>query len=104
MTAKTWWKLFSNWAMVVYTVDARPVCFLFLILVMRVHALVLLYGDVLALCVLDLVLCAGAVVLIVCLCTLFLILCLTTTDCFTLGATGVDIVDICWVCCVIDLV
>ena len=90
--------------MVVSTVDARPVRFLFAILVMRVLALVLLDGGVSALCVLDLVLCAGAAVLIIGLCIFFLSLCLVTVDCYTLGTTGVDIVNKCWVDCVIDLV
>ena len=103
-TANTCWTSFSNWAMVVSTIDARLVRFLFVILDMRVCALVLLDGYVLALCVLDLVLCAGAVVLIVGLCLFFMILCLATVDCSTLGNIGVDIVDKFWVDCVIDLV
>ena len=67
MTANAWWTSFSIWGVVVSTVDARPVRFLFSILGMRVRALVLMDGGVFSLCVLDLVLCAGAVVLIVCL-------------------------------------
>ena len=104
MTANAWWVSFSNWYMVVSTVDARPVCFLFTILVMRVHALVLLDGNFLVLYVLDPVLCAGAVVLIAGLCIFFLVLSSATVDCSALGTTGVDIVDNCWVDCVIDLV
>ena len=65
--------------------------------------LVLLDGGVLALCVIYLVLCAGAVVLIAGLCIFFLILCLATVDCPTLETTGVDIVDNFWVGCVIDI-
>ena len=71
MTYNTWWTLFSNWAMGIFTIDDRPVCFLCAIIVMRVSVLVLLDGGVLSLCVLDLVLCAGAVVLIVGLCIFF---------------------------------
>ena len=59
------------------------------------RALVLTDGGVSAFCVQDLVLCAGAVVLILCLCLFFLFLCLGTVDCSTLGITGVDIVDNC---------
>ena len=103
-TANTCWTSFSNWAMVVSTVDDHPVCFLFVILAMRVSALVLLNSGVLDLCVLDLVLCAGSVVLILGLCLFFIILCLATVDCSTLVTTGVDIVDQCWVDFVIDLV
>ena len=51
--------------MVVSTVDACPVCFLFAILVMSVRSLVLLGGGFLALCVIDLVFCAGGIVIIV---------------------------------------
>ena len=70
---------------------------------MYVRALVLLDGGISTLCALDLVLCAGAVVLIVGLYIYFLSLCLATVDCATLRNTGVDIVDKCWVCCVIDI-
>ena len=45
------------------TADARPVCFLFSDLVNRVHTLVLLDGGVSDRLVIDLVLCAGTVVL-----------------------------------------
>ena len=58
----------------------------------------------LALCVLDLVFCAGDIVLIVGLCFFFLILCLANVYFSTLGTTGVDIVDNYLVGCVIDLV
>ena len=75
MTANAWWMSFSNWAMVVSTVDARPIRLLFTIIIMRVRDLVLLDGGVLALCVLDLVLCAGDVLLIVGLCIFFRFLC-----------------------------
>ena len=104
MSSNAWWKSFSNWAMGVSTVNARPVRFLFSILDMRVRALILLDGGVLALCVLDLVLCSGYVVLIVGLCLFFLVLCLATVYCSTLVTTGVAIVDKCWVDCVIGLV
>ena len=59
MTANDWWTPFYNWAMVVYTFVACPVCFLFSILVIHMCALVLLDGGVLEFCVQDLVLCAG---------------------------------------------
>ena len=104
MTANAWWTSFSNWAIVVSTVDARPIRLLFTIIIMRVRDFVLLDGGVLALCVLDLVFCAGDIVLIVGLCFFFLILCLATVDCSTLVTNGVDIVDNYWVGCVIDLV
>ena len=42
ITANAWWTSFSNWAMVVPTVDSFTVRFLFTIIVMRVRALVLL--------------------------------------------------------------
>ena len=71
MTANTWWTSFSNCGIVVSTDDARLVCFLFAIIVIRVRTLVLMDGVVSACCVLDLVLCAGAVVLITCLCIFF---------------------------------
>ena len=83
-TANAWWTLFYNCVMVVSTADARPVCFLFDIIVIRVRDLVLLDGGVLARCVLYPLLCTGAVVLITCLCIFFLILCLATVDCSTL--------------------
>ena len=82
MTANDWWMLFSNWAMVLSTFDSRPVCLLFFILTMHVCALVLMDGGVLALYVIDVVLCAGSVVLIVGLCLFFLMLCLATVDFF----------------------
>ena len=104
MTANAWWTFFTNWAMVVSTFDAFPVRFLFDILVINVCALFLMHSGVSACCVRDIVLCSGAVVLIIGLCLFFLILCLATTDFSTLGTTGVDIVDNCWVGCVIDLV
>ena len=90
--------------MVVYTVDARPVRFLFAVIVMCVCALVLLDGGVLALCVIYHVLCVGAVLLIVGLCIFFMILCLATIDCSTFRTTGVDIVNNCWLGYVIFLV
>ena len=65
---------------------------------MCVRALVLLGDGASALCVLDIVVYDCAAVLIVSLCIFFLILCLFTVT------TGVDIVDKCWVDCVIDLV
>ena len=71
MTASAWWTLFYNWDVVVSTSDVLPVRLLFTILTMHVHALVLLDGGVLALYVLDLVLSAGALVLIVGLCIFF---------------------------------
>ena len=89
---------------VVSTSDERNISFLFTIIVMCVHAFVLLDGGVLDLCVLYIVLCAGAVVLIAGLCIFFMILCLATVDCSTLGATGVDTVEMFWVGCIIDLV
>ena len=90
--------------MVVSTDDARPVRLLFSILVMRVHALVLMGSGVSALCVLDLVFYAGAVVLITGLRIFFLISCLAIVDCSTLVTIGVDTVENCWVGCFIDLV
>ena len=57
--------------MVVSTADARPVRFLFSTLVIRLRALVILDGGVLARCVLDLVLFAGDVVLIAGSCIFF---------------------------------
>ena len=80
--------------MVVSTADTFPVCFLFAIIIIRVRALVLLDGGVSDCCVLDLVLCSGAVVLITCLCIFFLILCLATVDCSTLGTTAVDTAEL----------
>ena len=71
MTANTWWTSFSNCAMIFSTADSRPVCLLFSALVIHVRALVLLDGDVSACCALDIVLCAGAVVIIVGLCIFF---------------------------------
>ena len=104
ITNKYWWTQFYSCAMVVSTVDACPLHVLFYILVNRVRDLVLLTGGVLAVCVRDLVLCAGAVVLNVDLCLLFLCLRLTIVDCYNLGTDGVDIVGN-WVFgCVIDLV
>ena len=104
ITSNDWWKLFFNWAIVVSTFDACTFCFLFAIIVICVRDIVLLYGGVLDFCVLVLVLCAGAVVFIIGLCLFFLFLCLATVECSTLGTTGVDIVDNCWVGCVIDIV
>ena len=104
MTANNWWVLFSNWVMVVSTFDAFPVRFLFDILVINVCALFLMHSGVSACCVRDIVLCSGAAVLIIGLCLFFLILCLATIDCSTLGATGVDTVEMFWVGCIIDLV
>ena len=46
MTTNDWCTSFSNWAMVLSTLDAQPVCFLFFILAMRVRDLVLLDGGV----------------------------------------------------------
>ena len=71
MTASAWWTSIYNWDVVVSTSDVLPVRLLFTILTMHVHALVLLDGGVLALYVLDLVLSAGALVLIVGLCIFF---------------------------------
>ena len=82
---------------VVSTADERTIRLLFTIIVMCVHAFVLLDGGVLDLCVLYIVMCAGAVVLISGLCIFFLILCLATIDCSTLGATDVDTVEMFWV-------
>ena len=104
MTANAWWTSFYNWTMVVYTVDTSPFCFLFTTLFMHVRALVILDGGVSAFCVLDLVLCAGAAVVFIGLCIFFRILCLAAVYCSTLGTTGVDIVDNCWVGRVIYLV
>ena len=104
MTAIAWWTSFSNWVMFVSTFDARPVRFLFVIIYIRVCALVLLDGGVSALCVLDLFLCAGALVLIVGLCLFFLILCLATVYCSTLRTTCVYIFDEFFLDCVIELV
>ena len=103
MTASTWWTLLSHWVMVVSNDDAIPVRFLFTILVICVHALVLLDVSVSALCIPDLVLCAGAVVLIIGLCIFFRILRLASVDCYTLVTTVVDTVDNFWLGCVIDL-
>ena len=74
MTASAWWTSLSNCAMcfvssrmcrlaVDSTADARPICFLFSDLVNHVHTLVLLDGGVSDRLVIDLILCAGAVVL-----------------------------------------
>ena len=71
MTASAWWTSFYNWDVVVSTSDVLPVCVLFTIIVMRVHILVLLDGGVSTLYVIDLVLSAGALVLIVGLCIFF---------------------------------
>ena len=90
--------------MVLSTFYACPFCFLFNVIVICVRALVLLDGGVLAFCVCDILLCAGAIVFIIVLCLFFLFLCLATVEYSTLGTTGVDIVAICWVGCVIDLV
>ena len=57
--------------------------------------LVIIARGVLALCVRDLVLCAGAVVLIVGVCLLFMCLRLAIVGCSTLGTDGVDIVGNC---------
>ena len=104
MTTKACWKSFSSCAMVVSTFYAWPLCVLFSILVNLLRALVLLAGGVAAICVRDIVLCAGAVVLNVYLCRLFMCLRLTFVDYSTLGTDGVDIV-VNWVFgCVIDLV
>ena len=75
ITANALWKSLSNCAMwfvircmclLVFasTDDARPVSFLFSILVKLMFALVLMDGGVSVFCVLDLVLCSGAVLLI----------------------------------------
>ena len=48
MTVNNWWTSFSNWEMVVSTVDARPVRLLFTILVMSVRDIVLMGGGVLS--------------------------------------------------------
>ena len=88
--------------MVIYNLNACPFCLIFSILVIRVRVRVLLDGGVSALNVLDIVLCAGAVVFIIGLCLVFLFLCLATFDCSTLGTTGVDILNNCWTGCVID--
>ena len=95
VTDNDWWMLFSNCAMVVSTFDSCPFCFLFSILSIRVRALALLAGDVLAFCVQDLVLFAGAVVFIIGLCLFFLFLCLAIADCSKLVTAGVDIVVNC---------
>ena len=104
MTANACWTSFSNFAMVVSNFYACPCCFLFSNLVNRVRALVLLDGCVSVFCVKDLVLCAGAVVLIIGICFFFLFLCLAIVDCSALGTAGMDIVGNCLVVCVIDIV
>ena len=71
MTDNACWTSFSNFAMVVSNFYACPCCFLFSNLVNRVRALVLLDGCVSVFCVKDLVLCAGAVVLIIGICFFF---------------------------------
>ena len=116
MTANDWRTLFYNCAMwlvshimcllvVAYTTDACLFRLLFAIIVDCVRALILLDGGVLVRCVLDLVLCAGAVVLIVGFFWVYtyFILCLATVDCSSLGTTYVDTVETFWVGCVIDL-
>ena len=74
------------------TFDTCSLCVLFSILVNRVRVLVLLAGVVSAVCVQDLVLCAGSVVLIIGLCLLYLCLRLDIVDCSTLRTDGVYIV------------
>ena len=104
MTAKAWWTSFSVRARVVSTFDAFPMCVLFSILVHLVRDLVLISGGVSAVCVRDLVLCAGDVVLNISLCLLFMCLRLTIVDCSTLGTDGVDIVGNWGFGCFIDIV
>ena len=71
MNSNDWWTSFSNCYMFVSTFDACPCCFLSDILVIRVRALVMLDGGVSALCVRDLLLCAGSFVFITYLCLFF---------------------------------
>ena len=104
MTAKAWWPLFSSCDMVVSGVDACHLRVLFSILVNLVRDLVLISGGVSAVCVRDLVLCAGDVVLNISLCLLFMCLRLTIVDCSTLGTDGVDIVGNWGFGCFIDIV
>ena len=72
------------------------------------RALVLLDDDVSDHRVIDIVLCAGAVVLIAGFVLApylsFLFFRLATDYCSTLVTTGVNSIKICWVGCVIDLV
>ena len=79
--------------MAVSTFYACPCCFLSSILVICVRALVLLDGDVSKFSVIDLVLCAGAVVFIKVLFLFSLCCCLDTVDCSTFRTTGADIFD-----------
>ena len=90
--------------MVVSTFDACPLCVLFSVLVNRVRALILIADGVAAVCVRDILLCTGDVVLNVDLCLLFLCLRLTFVDCSNLGTDGVDILGNWGFGCVIDLV
>ena len=71
MTAKAWWTSFSSWAIVASTVDSCPVFVLFSNIVNWVCDIVLIDGGASAVCVRDLVLCAGAVVWNLVLCFWF---------------------------------
>ena len=71
INGKAWCTSFSNCAMVVFTFDACPFCFLFSILVNRVRSIVLLAGGVSVFCVQDLVLCSSGILFIIVLCLFF---------------------------------
>ena len=92
---------------VALTADAGPVRFLLSICASRVSNPVLLDGGSSARCDLDLVLCAGVVALIrsfVVDLYCFFPFTLGTSDCSTLGTTGVNTFETNWVACVIDIV